>query len=82
MVKDEGNEPKAKLKIKLGDGKEREIQHMISTSFWGADGKPVSIEKFLQNMFGDLPDFFQTEDELRLILSDPVTRKAFLEKIA
>jgi type I restriction enzyme R subunit len=75
-------EVKQKLNIKLRDGKEREIQHMISTSFWGADGKPVSIEKFLENMFGDLPDFFQTEDELRQIWSDPITRKAFLEKIA
>jgi len=82
IVKDEVNELKTKLKIKLADGKEREIQHMISTSFWGANGKPVSIEEFLKNMFGDLPDFFQTEDELRLIWSDPTTRKAFLEKIA
>jgi type I restriction enzyme R subunit len=55
---------------------------MISTSFWSADGHPVSIEKFLENMFGDLPDFFKTEDELRIIWSDPITRKAFLEKIS
>lgn len=33
-LKDEGEERKKKLKIKLKDGKEREIQHMISTSFW------------------------------------------------
>jgi len=82
IVKDEENEPKKKLKIKLRDGKEREIQHMISTSFWSADGKPVSVEDFLKNMFGDLPDFFKTEDELRLIWSDPITRKLFLEKIS
>ena len=36
------DEPKKKLKIKLRDGKEREIQHLISTSFWGADGGPDS----------------------------------------
>src|SRR5437899_11577097 len=37
---DESEQPekRKKLKIKLRDGKEREIQHMISTSFWGADG--------------------------------------------
>ncbi len=75
-------EPEQKLKIKLADGKEREIQHMISTSFWSTDGTPVSIEQFLKNMFGDLPDFFKTEDELRLIWSDPITRKMFLEKIS
>lgn len=31
-----------KVKIRLRDGKEREIQHMVSTSFWGADGKPIA----------------------------------------
>ena len=75
-------EPKRKLKIKLRDGKEREIQHMISTSFWGADGKPVSIQEFMDNMFGAMPEFFKNEEELREIWSDPVTRKVFLEKIA
>lgn len=33
--KDSEDEPKIKkLKIKLSDGKERAIQHMIQTSFW------------------------------------------------
>lgn len=76
------NESKKKLKIKLRDGKEREIQHMISTSFWSADGKPISIQEFMDNMFGVMPDFFKTEDELRKIWSNPTTRKAFLDKIA
>lgn len=75
-------EPRGKLKIKLRDGKEREIQHMISTSFWGADGKPVSIQEFMDNMFGAMPEFFKSEEELRKIWSDPITRKVFLEKIS
>jgi len=75
-------EPRKKLKIKLRDGKEREIQHMISTSFWSADGKPVSIQEFMDNMFGAMPEFFKSEGELRKIWSNPTTRKAFLEKIA
>ena len=79
---EEDFEPKKKLKIKLRDGKEREIQHMISTSFWSADGKPISVEEFLNNIFGALPEFFKSEDELRKIWSNPTTRKAFLEKIA
>ncbi len=74
--------PKQKLKIRLRDGKEREIQHMISTSFWSADGKPVSVQEFMDNMFGAMPDFFKSEEELRKIWSDPTTRKVFLEKIA
>ncbi len=75
-------EPTIKLKIKLADGKEREIQHMIATSFWGADGKPISAEEFLRNMFGTLPSFFKDEEELRRIWANPATRKAFLDKIS
>ncbi len=80
---DSDDEPKKKkLKIKLRDGKEREIQHMIQTSFWSADGKPISAEEFLQSLFGKLPDFFKNEDELRKIWSNPITRKALLDKLA
>jgi type I restriction enzyme, R subunit len=70
-----------KVKIKLGDGKEREIQHMIATSFWSADGKPISAEEFLNNLFGELPNFFKNEDELRILWSNPITRKTLLEKL-
>jgi type I restriction enzyme, R subunit len=70
------------IKIKLADGKEREIQHMMSTSFWSAEGKPISAEQFLHNLFGKLPEFFTSEDELRDIWSSPITRKALLEKLA
>jgi type I restriction enzyme R subunit len=75
-------EVKKKIVVKLRDGKEREIQHMIATSFWGADGKPVTTEEFLQALFGALPEFFKNEDELRTIWSDPSTRKVFLNKLA
>ena len=74
--------PKKKLKIKLADGKERAIQHMISSSFWSADGKPISAEEFLRKLFGRLPDFFKSEDELRKIWSYPMTRKTLLNKLA
>jgi len=77
------DEPKKKiLKIKLRDGKEREIQYMIQTSFWSADGKPISAEEFLQSLFGKLPEFFKNEDELRKIWSNPITRKFLLDKLA
>jgi len=71
-----------RVKIRLRDGKEREIQHMVSTSYWSSDGKPISAEEFLQNLYGVLPDFFTSEEQLRAIWSDPITRHAFLEKIA
>jgi type I restriction enzyme R subunit len=70
-----------KIKIKLRDGKEREIQSMIATSFWSADGKPISAEEFLNNLFGALPNLFKSEEELRTLWSNPMTRKVLLEKL-
>jgi type I restriction enzyme R subunit len=82
LIKTEDFSSKQKLKIKLRDGKEREIQHMIQTSFLSENGKPISAEEFLNNLFGVLPEFFKNEDELRKIWSNPRTRKIFLEKIS
>ncbi len=73
---------KRKIKIKLRDGKELEINHMMSTSFWSADGKPVSVEEFINNLYGALPSYFNSEEELRKIWSDPITRKSMLDKLA
>jgi type I restriction enzyme R subunit len=71
-----------KVKVKLRDGKEREIQHMIATSFWNADGKPISAEEFLSNLYGSLPSFFKSEEELRTIWSNPLTRKTLLQRLS
>lgn len=75
------SERNQKIKIKLRTGKEREIKHMISTSFWTADGKPISAEEFLNNLFGELPKLFKDEDELRKLWSNPLTRKILLENL-
>lgn len=77
----EAGEKRKKIKIKLCDGKEREIQHMMSSSFWSAEGKPISVEEFLENLFGALPEFFTTEEELRTLWSNPLTRRILLEKL-
>jgi type I restriction enzyme R subunit len=74
-------EPKQKIKVKLRNGKEREIQFMISTSFWSTDGKPISAQEFLSALFGELPKLFKDEEELRKIWSNPQTRKTLLEKL-
>jgi type I restriction enzyme R subunit len=73
---------KRKVKVKLADGKERQIQHMIATSFWSPDGKPVSAPEFIAQLFGDLPMLFKNEEELRTIWSKPDTRKRLLEGLS
>ena len=71
-----------KIKIKLADGKERELEHIQKTTFWNADGKPISAEEFIQQLFGDIPDLFQDEAELRLLWGRPDTRKSLLTGLA
>lgn len=71
-----------KAKVKLADGKERTIQHMTATTFWGPDGKPMSAAQFLETLYGAMPEFFKDEDELRAIWSAPDTRKALLAGLA
>lgn len=69
------------VKVKLADGKVRQFQHMVNTSFWSPDGRPISAEEFLQSLFGTLPELFKNEDELRTIWSQPNTRKKLLEEL-
>jgi len=69
-------------KVKLADGKERNIQHMMCTSFWHPDGTPMSAQQFMEMLFGKLPEFFKDEVELRTIWSDPDTRKKLLDGLA
>ena len=70
------------LKITLADGKERTIRHMMATTFWGPDGKPMSAAQFVERLFGELPSLFKNEDELLALWSEPGTRKALLERLA
>lgn len=72
-------ETKKKVRVKLSDGKFRSIQHMMVTTYWSPDGKPMSGAQFLESLFGQLPEFFKNEDELRDIWSAPDTRKALLQ---
>ncbi len=72
----------AKIKIRLADGKDRNIQSMMATTFWNPDGRPISAAQFVEKLFGELPQFFKDEDELRRIWSRPDTRKALLESLA
>jgi type I restriction enzyme R subunit len=74
-------EPSGLTVIKLSNGKEREIDATVKTSFWSPDGKPISATEFLDQLFGDLPSLFKSEEELRKIWSLPSTRKQLLEEL-
>jgi type I restriction enzyme, R subunit len=71
-----------RARVKLADGKERTIQHMMSTTFWHPDGTPMSAQQFMEALFGRLPDFFKNEEELRQLWSVPDTRRRLLNGLA
>ena len=73
---------KRKVKVKLADGKERTIQHMMATTFWHPDGTPMSAQQFMEMLFGKLPEFFKNEAELRALWSAPDTRAKLLQGLA
>lgn len=79
---DDDEPPKQKLVIKLSDGKERAIRYIKTTTYWSADGKPMSAAEFMERLFGDLSDLIKDEDQLRGIWSDPDNREHFLTQLS
>jgi type I restriction enzyme, R subunit len=71
-----------RIKIKLADGKARNIQSMMCTSYWHPDGTPISAAQFMEMLFGRLPEFFKDEAELRALWSAPDTRAKLLQGLA
>lgn len=74
--------PKKMVKVRLSDNKVRELDSMVKTTFWSPDGQPISAKEFIERLFGDIPNFFKDEDELRRIWSMPGTRKQLLEELS
>ncbi len=81
-VREPAGERPRTIKITLADGKERTIQHMMATSYWSPDGKPISGNQMVEKLFGELPGLFKDEDELRRLWSRPDTRRALLQNLA
>ena len=79
-VEEEKEKPE-KLEIRLSDGRARRIKFLKSDMFWGADGTPVSAEDFLQTMFGKLPAFFSSVEDLQQKWAVPQTRKELLGRL-
>ena len=71
-----------KIQVKLADGKELTIDHMVMTTYWGTDGKPMSADDFLRQLYGDLPEMFTDENGLRELWSVPDTRRRLLSELS
>lgn len=76
----EPGEPPSRLKVKLG--KHREIKVIdIETRYIDENGKPLTIQEFVERLIQQLPGLFTSVDELRNIWSDPDLREQLLAKL-
>ncbi|MDQ2094356.1 DEAD/DEAH box helicase family protein [Rhodobacteraceae bacterium 10Alg 79] len=78
----EDDERPAKIRISLSDGSVRDIRYLATTTYWSADGRPMTAQQFLEQLFGDLSGLIKDEDELRKKWSNPTTRVALVEQLA
>jgi type I restriction enzyme R subunit len=72
--------PQTVIRIRLSNRRVLELGTLVRTTFWSADGTPISVEQFVQNLFGEIPSVFSSEEELRRIWSNPDTRRKLLEE--
>lgn len=72
---------KQKTVVRLPDGKTREIKYSVDTQYY-MNGRPVSPQEFLEQMFGELPELFKSEADLQKQWADPRTRVALLQGLA
>ncbi|TCT29734.1 EcoAI/FtnUII family type I restriction enzme subunit R [Martelella mediterranea] len=70
-----------KVVVKLGDGKERQIRYIAATTYWSHDGRPITAQEFMEQLFGDLGNLVASEEELRAVWSDPERREGFIQRL-
>ena len=79
---DEPEEPKQKIKIRLAEDKIIEIKPIQTTLFMDANGKTLTVQEFIQNLYGHLPTHFKDEKELQEIWANPKTRDKLLKTLS
>ncbi|MEN5059692.1 DEAD/DEAH box helicase family protein [Luteimonas sp. TWI1416] len=75
-------EPPKRIMVKLSDSRERSIHYIAATTYWSSDGRMITAQEFMQQLFGDLDALLKNEDELRAIWSDPDRREVFIQRLA
>nr|WP_306264077.1 type I restriction endonuclease subunit R [Pararhizobium sp. IMCC3301] len=76
-----GSPKRQMLVISLSDGRKHSIRYIATTTYWDADGRPVSAAQLLERLFGDLSGLIGDEDQLRQVWSDPDNRQHFLSQL-
>ena len=73
--------PKERLEVRLADDRILKIVN-VETRYIDEHGKPVSATEFLQKLIGQLPELYQSEEQLRELRANPETREKLLWQLA
>jgi type I restriction enzyme R subunit len=76
----DGDSPKGKVTIDIKGKKLKVID--IETKYVGEDGKPLKTEEYLKFLIGVLGEFYDNEEKLREVWSNPTNRKEMLNKLS
>ncbi|WDS37222.1 type I restriction endonuclease subunit R [Pseudoxanthomonas sp.] len=69
-----------KVVVRLSDGNVRRIRYVGATTYWW-QGRMITAQEFMDQLFGDLGQLVTSEDELRDVWSDPERREAFMRRL-
>jgi type I restriction enzyme R subunit len=78
----EATPQKQKIRIQLAPHRTIFMDDMVETLYFDANGKPVTPEQFLKDLFSKLPEFFINEQELREMWSNEKTRDGLIDELA
>ncbi|MCK9338272.1 MAG: DEAD/DEAH box helicase family protein [Arcobacteraceae bacterium] len=72
--------PKGKVTIDIKGKKLKVIN--IETTYVGEDGRPLKTDEYLKFLIGVLGEFYDNEEKLRELWSNPANRKEMLHKLS
>lgn len=78
--KKEEYQSREKIIVKLSNGRQLKVID-VEVRYVGDDGRPLTVNEFLDKLIEYLPNLFRSEEELRKLWSNPENREEMLIKL-
>lgn len=76
-----GGKGKETVVIKLSDERRIRLRNVECDDRFVFDGRLIGMDEFIRILFGRLPQFFKSNEDLREQWADPTTRQALLDQL-
>ena len=76
-----GGIPKKTIRVTLSTARQLTIRTDWTEKFDVGDGELITLEEFIERLFGRLPEFFDSPEALRIKWENPKTRESLLEQL-